>query len=440
MRHSPVCLDPLSLRHQNQVFITIMKKIIYIGLFASLLTACTEEKTVAPVEQVNTTDPVNVLQDNSGFSHVYDDIMVLSSATAAPPSMGVLDFTVENNNLLHLAYYYSQPSQQDVFATNKRITKDLASKTMVALPAGADPLNYSNVAISQEGKSIVLEQFRPYSNFFTYATLKKQGNNVAQFQGDIDYNVPSNANPIGTPDMGWRFPCMNIAVNVADNAFGSFATGIPKPTYTLSSNNHVPFIFFNNSGKKVVTSFLESDIFTYGSFKAFFVRTDSLIAYNINNTATEKTALAGVALSGISGQENYVTRRHYSTDGNILGMLIEHVSSRKFTSASYNFTTGIMTLGFDNVALDYSGTGTDYDLDEFGNIYYTGYASNGANTNGVSIYKKSTSGALTLVGQDNFLKFGSVIKLKTLSGKVYIAVTGKKTGTSAYQLSIIKEN
>jgi hypothetical protein len=69
-----------------------------------------------------------------------------------------------------------------------------------------------------------------------------------------------------------------------------------------------------------------------------------------------------------------------------------------------------------------------------------GYAANGTNTNGVSIYKKTTGGSVSLVGQDNILKFGAVVKLKTLMGKVFIAVTGKKTGTSAYQLSIIKEN
>ncbi len=417
-----------------------MKKIIFIALLSSLFTACKEEPTTDPGTAVNTTDPVGVLKDNSGFSQVYDDLMVLSSATSAPPSMGVLDFTLESNNNFNLAYFYSQPSQQDVLTNNKRITKNLTTNNLVALPAGANPLNYSKISISQQGKKVVLEQFRPYTNFFTYATLNKQGNNTAEFLGDIGMNIPSTANPIGTPDLGYRFPSMEIAVNMNDNAFAAFATGIPNPTYSLSGTSVVKFSFLNKFGSKVVTSFLESDVFTYGTFKAFFVRTDSLVAYSVNNDATVMTKLTGVALTGVSGGDNYVTRRHYSTNGKIMGMLIENTVTNKFTTVSYDFNSGVMSMGLNNVSLDYSGTGSDYDLDEFGNIYYTGYASNGTNTAGVSIYKKGINGTVSLVGQDNFLKFGTIIKLKTLMGKVFIVVTGKKTGTSAYQLSVIRED
>lgn len=79
-----------------------------------------------------------------------------------------------------------------------------------------------------------------------------------------------------------------------------------------------------------------------------------------------------------------------------------------------------------------------FDLDEGGNLYYAGYAGNGSNENGVSVYKISGNGATTLVGVDNFLKFGTVAKLKYLYGKLYLAVIGTKTAT-VHQLSFIRQ-
>jgi hypothetical protein len=80
------------------------------------------------------------------------------------------------------------------------------------------------------------------------------------------------------------------------------------------------------------------------------------------------------------------------------------------------------------------------DCDEFGNIYYTGIADNGKNNIGVSIYKKDKLGVTTLIGADSFLKFGEIIKLKSLYGKVYFALKGKITGSVKSQISIIKQN
>ncbi len=70
----------------------------------------------------------------------------------------------------------------------------------------------------------------------------------------------------------------------------------------------------------------------------------------------------------------------------------------------------------------YSGTETDYDIDEDGNLYYSGYAGAGANTSGVSIYKLTPSGA-SVVGMDNFMNYGTVDLIKYYHGKVYLAVS-----------------
>ena len=106
----------------------------------------------------------------------------------------------------------------------------------------------------------------------------------------------------------------------------------------------------------------------------------------------------------------------------------------------YNFSSNILTQNLNQVTLNYSGIGSDIDLDENGDVYYSGYAGNGSNTSGVSIYKKTNSGSPSLVGNDNILKYGTVVKLRVLIGKVYLAVTGKQTGKEVYQISMIKEN
>lgn len=100
----------------------------------------------------------------------------------------------------------------------------------------------------------------------------------------------------------------------------------------------------------------------------------------------------------------------------------------------------MLSKGVENVSLDYATVGSDVDTDEFGNIYYSGIAANGANTNGVSIYKKDASANTSLVGADNFLKFGTITRLKFLLGKVYLVVGGTISGSSFKQLSFIKQN
>lgn len=53
--------------------------------------------------------------------------------------------------------------------------------------------------------------------------------------------------------------------------------------------------------------------------------------------------------------------------------------------------------------------------------------------------KKEIADPTIRIGADDFLKFGTIIKLKVLMGKVYFALNGKKTGFDKYQLSVLKQ-
>ncbi len=82
---------------------------------------------------------------------------------------------------------------------------------------------------------------------------------------------------------------------------------------------------------------------------------------------------------------------------------------------------------------------SDVDLDEAGNLYYTGYAKNGSDKTGTSVYKISAGGASSLVGSDGFLKYGTPVKLKYLHGKVYLGVVGTRPETGYRQITVLRQ-
>ena len=108
----------------------------------------------------------------------------------------------------------------------------------------------------------------------------------------------------------------------------------------------------------------------------------------------------------------------------------------------YNFETNTLSQNLAQASLEYAAAGSDIDVDENGDVYYTGIAGNGGNANGVSVYKKSGNAASVVVGSDDFLKTGTVVKLKVFSGKIYMAVSVNPDGSSfgSYQLSVIKQD
>ncbi len=407
------------------------------------LSSCKKETVNPPDPNPYDTLPVPVLNDNSGYTQFYDDVIQISSVSGSfsSASVGVCDYTIDADGNFNLVYYGNQPTQQDAFKTYYRVSKNVQSNTVVALPSGADNLNTGTQIVGN--KSYALTQFRPYTNFFTYATQTNStgfgSNNTALFEGDIYCSV-SSPDPIGLVDMCFKYPCLNLGGVAGNNVFGYFTSGVPNPTYLLSTANPYSIVYLNNSGQPIGLSFLESKQAGTNSSIAISVRPDSVIAYSIDNNYARSGILSSIQLSGFNGVDLYNTARHYTTDGNVMGMMIQSKTTGQVWTMSYNFTTQQLLLGLNGVTLEYSGTGSDLDVDEYGNVYYTGYAANGTNTTGVSIYKKEISGAVSLVGQDNILKYGTVVKLKVLDGKVYAAITGKQTGTSNYQVSIIKQN
>lgn len=420
---------------------TTMKIIGYL-IAMVLLISCEKESDPNPVTPGKEGEPINVLRDNSGFTTVFDHVQTLTGNAANVPDLGIWDFTLESNNNLNIAFY----DYQNGYTTNHRVTQNLTTNEPVDLPAQAETLAFSTVQLAQQGWLVTFRQFRPYSNFFTYAVLKEEQawpySRSLEFRGDISGTITKTANPIGIPDMGWRFPALYFATTANNNAFGNFLQGAPTPTYMLSNCFQIPISF--GTKEAIVASFLESDYYTYGSYKSFHLRPDSLIAYDYTyNTTNEQSTLTPttrISVAGVTAGMNNKIKRHYSTDGKVMGMLIENTDTRKFWTYSYNFNTKSLTKGLENAALDFSDVGSDYDLDEFGNVYYAGYAENGANKKAVSIYKKDIGGTVTVIGKDDFIKFGKIVGLRTLMGKVFVVITGKQTNTSTYQLSILKED
>lgn len=413
-------------------------------LIAVQLTSCDKEPKNQPhdPDPVDTL-PVEVLNANSGYTQFYDDVIPLSEVSGSfnSASVGVCDYTIDADGNFNLVYYGEQPTQQDAFKSYFRVSKNVQSNAMVSLPSGADNLNTGTQIVGN--KTYQFMQFRPYTNFFTYATQTNStgfgSNNTALFEGDI-YCAVSSPDPIGLIDMCFKYPCLNLGGMAGNNVFGYFTSGVPNPTYLLSSCNPYRITFLNNSGQPIGLSFLESKQAGTNSSIAVSVRPDSVIAYSIDNNYERSGIVSSIQLSGFTGVDLYNTARHYTTDGSMMSLLIQSKTNGQVWTMSYNFNTQQLTKGLDGVTLEYSGTGSDVDIDELGNVYYTGWAANGSNTTGVSIYKKEVNGTVGLVGQDNILKYGTVAKLKVLNGKVYAAVIGKKTGASLYQVSIIKQN
>lgn len=418
-----------------------MKKTVLPILFIIALSACNKKETDPVPEPEPTKDPIvalDVLNSNSGFTTVFDSAYALGGVNNQN-SIGIYDFTLESNLNLNLAYYTEIATQQSPLRTFYRYTKNIGSNQFVSLPSGAGqfPIN-TNIFYDK-----VEHQFFPYSNVYANYQYKFGSTNSVVYNGDINASV-SSPNPIGEPDFCFRNPVNNSGV-----AFGYFSTLTSGSITSIGSTFALrPTGIGSQANINHYKACLHDVYTTSGGTKKYYaigVTVDSVNVYQINyltvgnfiDYSVYTTTLVNSLPTTIA---NYsTTKRHYSADGNTLSFMLTDATN-KISTYIYNFASNTLTQNLNQVTLEYSGTGSDIDLDENGNVFYTGYASNGTNTSGVSIYKKSNSGTPTLVGNDNLLKSGTVVKLRVLMGKVYIAVTAKQSGKEVYQISIIKEN
>jgi hypothetical protein len=408
-------------------------KLLLLCFAACLASSCKKDNPVVP-EENDPNKPVNVLKDNSGFTQVYN---------ASDVNIDVNDFSVEANDNLNVVYFTAQNTQQDILYQFTRETKNLKSNEIIPLPQyGYDVKNYSPISLRGDDKStgIVFAEFKPYSNFWIYGT-QRNGNtsftNTVNFGGDATASI-SNGNPLGTPTLGYYYPSLDVGIA----GQGYYGSGVASPSYLYKVVNLNKGVFNNGSDRTIIKTVLESRYAVTnknGSAMQFDIRANGVIANETNPADVSYSKKTG-EITFTNALTNVVITRHYSADGKILVLLIKDTNSLNYWEVSYNFETSILTKLVDKTILDYGAAGSDVDCDEFGNIYYTGIADNGKNNIGVSIYKKDKLGVTTLIGADSFLKFGEIIKLKSLYGKVYFALKGKITGSVKSQISIIKQN
>ncbi len=422
-----------------------MKKHVLFLMISTFLFSCEKKEVIPIVEPIDPTKTVNILQDGASFETIFEIAIPLQSVNAAPPSIDIADFTVEKNNNFNIVYSISQPSQQSVLTGFTRFSKNLITQEVIPLPQYANDLKgLSPAQIQLDGLGLGMTKFKPYSNFFNYAVIRNGSfnfKNSISFQGDQKATIAS-FNPIGIADLAYYYPVSNTGAASKNNAFGYITLGTPSPSYLTSVCNPYDISFYNNSPFPIYACLFEPRVFNgQGTSKSFFIRSDSVIVNELNIDTKQQTFLTGFKWDNVipSVSNGFETLRHYSEDGSILCILFFNRSLNKYYSFSYNFTTKILTKGLEDTRLDYSAEGSDLDTDEFGNIYYSGYADNGANKIAVSIYKKSIDGSTSLVGTNNFLKFGTIVQLKHLFGKVYVAVNGKITGTSSYQMTVVRQ-
>jgi hypothetical protein len=440
------------------VFARKIKVVSYL-FFLVLFTACEKPKE----EEVLIEDPtaqkaVYILNENSGFDTVLNQIQDLQGIGTAIGEIGLSDFTVENNTNLNYVYYTTLQSQQSNLFMYNRKTFNMNANIHEDLPSGANNLS------EYEGGGF----FRPYSNFFNFLVLNTNttaGNIVynGTFKGDVSAVIPSRNTIFGDADMGYLFPMVNSARFPGNPNYdyrqGCLTIGnlFGAPSYINKSCNPKDFAFqysTNPAVPKVIANFFDVSIsnqnitqFLYEEISySFDLRSDSLLVHHIKDTLidnynTQKLQrITGTSVgAGLSNDLNIKKFRHYSDDGKVIGLYFQDLDSRKCWTFSFNYVNHTLTQGLQGELLDYSTNNSDIDIDEFGNVFYSGIAGNGNNINGVSIYKKDITGSVSLVGSDNFLKFGEVVKIKHLYGQVYVAVTGRISNTTYKQLTFLKQ-
>jgi hypothetical protein len=400
----------------------------------TLVLAC-EKKQPEPETPVDLTQqPADVLNANSGYSSVYDLVKNVAGVLGLSGDLDINEFTVESNGQLNMVYNFLIPYQQSSQYTNIRTSINLNNKEEITQPNYTASFMQSLSAIYNNAATIL---YKPYSN---YAGIVK---NSYYFSGEVSSTIGTELN-FGNLDADMYYPQFNLGK--VDNSQSLMqqtyiSTGLQNPpNSTLYGCTAQTITFTNPSSSQIILGGMFDWKRTTLPVKtnAFLLRNDSMIVYNCNTSTIQK--ITGLAVAGLNTSNTVTSFRTYSANGNIVGLVFKETTSDKYWSYSYNFTTQMLTKGVENASLAYSAAGSDISCDEFGNMYYSGVAGNGSNTNGVSIYKKDASGTVSLVGADSFLKFGTISKLKYIDGKVYLVVKGAISGTSYKQLTFLRQN
>ncbi len=418
-----------------------MKRYITAILWLTVVStaSCKKEKENQE-KSVDMYEAVNVLNDNSGYEHIWDTTTAYGSISSSTGFV-VRDFTVDTRNRMHFVYHY----QEEYF----RRSLDLTSKKLVPQhPLAAREQRL--VGLSTSGNySRDLEQYKPYTNYYIAAFQTESssfGYSNIHLEGDIGISPMPKSYMTGVAELGYE----NVVVKDAWSTAHMYIS--------LNRKDDEEFNYrFANTSIETAKPFPDSENISYilcdarTSGKSLYIGLENrarlkAIEFDRNMDSTVRSGNVTATLNWTPPSDFSFIKafRHYSADGTKLSfaLLNYRTSPGSLTTFTYNFTTREFKKVVDNVLLGYGRVGSSeylYDLDEEGNLYYAGYAENGTNDKGISIYKISAGNNTSLVGKDNFLKFGNVAKLKYLHGKIYLAIRGKKTGTEVHQLSFIRQ-
>ena len=412
-----------------------MKNALPAALFAALflaVSACKKEEP-APADPNAKPEAVQVLRDGAAFNQPISKLISLTTgANGMSGGLGVYDFSLDGNNQLNLLYWTGFQTQQDYLKLTYSSAYNLGTKA----PVGLD----KKIEVFEQYFTTKVLEFMPYSAnvVFLNATepdLTRASSNVGGFwTGTV---IPRTELPVSSTSSIFGYSGGAGFFNVYTDL--RHPLGYDRHFMTVNPNPALPGLLYGNFEYKTpaqqagyLADFPEPRFRSQGRPVAITVTGNTIQAYKFDYGSplpTAYTRTAQLPTSGYTTQE-YTTQRHYSADGSRMAMLVRGETTKKCWTYSYNFTTDVLTANLSDVDLPYSAAGSDIDLDEDGNVYYTGVAGNGTK-NGVSVYKR-TAGGTTVVGTDDFLKFGEVVKLHYLDGKVHMAVQGKITGRDTW--------
>lgn len=423
------------------------KQLITVSLCLTtvLWASCKKESMTTPKDANGTPEAATVLKEGSGFSQSIDVMVKLTEMNSGSTGkLGLYDFNVDRSNQLNLAYYDEWQSQQDKLKTGYRKAFDFTSGKEIAVS------NETEYALGRQKYLQGTIEFMPYSSklvSFNFSDWGSAGYSQAFFGGDISADMPMAPTWQGNYSGGIAY--YNVYAEQKFNGGKHYLlVNLLSSSSVLSQYEYLtpamPPLGSVRPEKPVLANFPDPrHLDGQGKTVVISVRADSVLAYKIDNVmspAKVYTRTGGLVSSGFNKESVYKWQRHYSASGDKMSMLVYDTSAKKYWTYVYDFTNDILTPKINNANLSYSASGSDIDMDEEGNIYYTGIAGNGSNTAGVSVFKLSPSG-ISLVGSDNFLKFGEVVKMKFFNGKVHLAVTGNVSGVKAWgQLSILSQN